>query len=196
MNTTQKAVILSASHEAQDGSIPICPQCGNPLHSGAVIKRNSARTAAEWNTGIPIRIRFCERPTTRSSAKTAVGPSAAMATLTGNSAAGPATMIIGSEETAMMDNFECREIERMYRDGYGPTAISYELGISINTIKSYIRRHPSMKNASRCLYCGKVISQTKGRKVKKFCSDPCRSAYWNYKYRKGGNPDGKGRPQA
>ena len=119
-----------------------------------------------------------------------------MATLTGNSAAGPATMIIGSEETDMMDNFERREIERMYRDGYGPTAIADELGISINTIKSYIRRHPSMKNASRCLYCGKVISQTKGRKVKKFCSDPCRSAYWNYKYRKGGNPDGKGRPQA
>ena len=80
--------------------------------------------------------------------------------------------------------------------GYGPTAISYELEISINTIKSYIRRHPSMKNASRCLYCGKVISQTKGRKVKKFCSDRCRSAYWNYKYRKGGNPIGKGRPQA
>lgn len=71
----------------------------------------------------------------------------------------------------MMDNFERREIERMYWDGYGPTAISYELSISINTIKSYIRRHPSMKKASRCLYCGKVISQTKGHKVKKFCSD-------------------------
>ena len=95
----------------------------------------------------------------------------------------------------MMDNFERREIERMYRDGYGPTAISYELGISINTIKSYIRRHPSMKNASRCLYCSKVISQMKGHKVKKFCSDRCRSAYWNYKYRKGGNTVGKGRPQ-
>ena len=30
----------------------------------------------------------------------------------------------------MMDNFERREIERMYRDGYGPTAIADELGIS------------------------------------------------------------------
>lgn len=72
----------------------------------------------------------------------------------------------------MMDNFERREIERMYRDGYGPTAIADELGISINTIKSYIRRHPSMKNASRCLYCGKVISQTKGRKVKNSARTP------------------------
>ena len=52
---------------------------------------------------------------------------------------------IESEETTMMDKFERRELERMYRDGYGPTAIADELGISINTIKSYIRRHPSMK---------------------------------------------------
>ena len=103
---------------------------------------------------------------------------------------------IESEETTMMDKFERRELERMYRDGYGPTAIADELGISINTIKSYVRRHPSMKNATHCLYCGKTFSQTKGRKVKKFCCDRCRSAYWNYKYRKGGNADGKGRPKA
>lgn len=96
----------------------------------------------------------------------------------------------------MMDRNVQRELERMYRDGYGPTAIAYELDISVNTIKSYIRRHPSMKNASHCIYCGKVISQAKGRKVKKFCSDRCRSQYWNHKYRKGGNPDGKGRPKA
>ena len=56
---------------------------------------------------------------------------------------------IESEETTMMDKFERRELERMYRDGYGPTAIADELGISINTIKSYIRRHPSMKNPAQ-----------------------------------------------
>ena len=31
MNTTQKAVILSATHETQDGDIPICPQCGKTV---------------------------------------------------------------------------------------------------------------------------------------------------------------------
>ena len=101
-----------------------------------------------------------------------------------------------SEKKDMMTKYERRELERLYRDGYGPTAIANEMGISVNTIKSYIRWHPSMKNASHCLYCGKVIFQTKGRKVKKFCSDRCRSQYWNYNYRKGGNPAGKGRPQA
>ena len=191
MNTTQKAAILSATHETQDGVILNCPQCGKPVtqRSGHKKKFCSDRCRMEyWNSH--------QDQVLRKAYYTLVEPSVATATLTGNSAAGPAMKIIESEETAMMDNFERREIERMYRDGYGPTAISYELEISINTIKSYIRRHPSMKNASRCLYCGKVISQTKGRKVKKFCSDRCRSAYWNYKYRKGGNPIGKGRPQA
>lgn len=104
--------------------------------------------------------------------------------------------VMESEKKDMMTKYERRELERLYRDGYVPTAIANEMGISVNTIKSYIRRHPSMKNASHCLYCGKVIFQTKGRKIKKFCSDRCRSQYWNYNYRKGGNPVGKGRPQA
>ena len=31
MNATQKSVILSATHETQDGDIPICPQCGKTV---------------------------------------------------------------------------------------------------------------------------------------------------------------------
>ena len=31
MNATQKAVILSATHETQDGGILTCPQCGKPI---------------------------------------------------------------------------------------------------------------------------------------------------------------------
>ena len=72
----------------------------------------------------------------------------------------------------MMDKFERRELERMYRDGYRPTAIADELGISINTIKSYVRRHPSMKNASRCLYWWQGYLSDEGLQGQKFCSDP------------------------
>ncbi len=93
----------------------------------------------------------------------------------------------------MMSKFTCSEIERLRLDGYGPTAIADELYLSVNTVKSYIRRHSRLRITSRCLYCDRPISQTKGRKVKKFCCDQCRSAYWNYKYRKGGNPHGKGK---
>lgn len=86
----------------------------------------------------------------------------------------------------MMSKYERKEIERMRMDGFGPTRIADELELSVNTVKSYIRRHPSLKNAVFCLQCGRAVSQTKGRKMKKFCCNQCRSRYWNYRYRKGG----------
>lgn len=90
----------------------------------------------------------------------------------------------------MMSKHTQKEIERMRMDGYGPTRIAHELDLSINTVKSYIRRHPSLKNAVYCLQCGRAVSQAPGRKQKKFCSNTCRSRYWNDQYRKGGR-DGK-----
>ncbi len=97
-----------------------------------------------------------------------------------------------SEGSAMMSKRERRELERMRLDGYGPTRIAEELELSVNTVKSYIRRHPSLRNAVYCLQCGRAVKQTPGRKRKKFCSDRCRSQYWNHKYRKGGrNGTGK-----
>lgn len=86
----------------------------------------------------------------------------------------------------MMTKSERREIERMRLDGYGPTRIADALGLSVNTVKSHLRRHPSLKNAVYCLQCGRAVPQTPGRKRKKFCSNTCRSQYWNHQYRKGG----------
>lgn len=97
---------------------------------------------------------------------------------------------IESEGSSMMSKNDRRELERMRMDGYGPTRIANELGLSVNTVKSYIRRHPSLRNAVFCLQCGRAVKQTPGRKQKKFCSNTCRSQYWNYQYRKGGR-DGK-----
>lgn len=97
---------------------------------------------------------------------------------------------IESEESGMMSKHMQKEIERMRMDGYGPTRIARELGLSINTVKSHIRRHPSLKNAVYCLRRGRAVSQAPGRKQKKFCSNKCRSRYCNYQYRKGGR-DGK-----
>ena len=124
------------------------------------------------------------------SASIAAGHSRAMAMPIGNFAAGPAMMSIESEESGMMSKHTQKEIERMRMDGYGPTRIAHELGLSINTVKSHIRRHPSLKNAVYCLQCGRAVPQTPGRKQKKFCSNTCRSRYWNDQYRKG-ERDGK-----
>lgn len=110
----------------------------------------------------------------------------------GNSAADPVMTVIESEGNAMMSKADRKEIERMRMDGYGPTRIARELGLSVNTVKSHIRRNPSLRNAVYCLQCGRAVSQTPGRRKKKFCSNTCRSQYWNHQYRKGGR-DGKSR---
>ena len=68
-----------------------------------------------------------------------------------------------------------------------PTAIAESLGVSVNTVKSHIRRHPEIPGILRCLYCGKPVKQTEGRKAKKFCSDRCRISYWNHRYREDSN---------
>ena len=58
--------------------------------------------------------------------------------------------------------------------------IAITLGLSVNTVRSYIRRHPP-KDAVQigCRQCGKPVLQAKGRKAKYFCSDRCRNAWWN-----------------
>lgn len=58
--------------------------------------------------------------------------------------------------------------------------IAIALGLSVNTVRSHIRRHPP-KDAVQvgCRQCGKPVMQHKGRKAKYFCSDRCRNAWWN-----------------
>ena len=58
--------------------------------------------------------------------------------------------------------------------------IALALGLSVNTVRSYIRRHPP-KDAVQvgCRQCGKPVMQVKGRKAKYFCSNRCRNAWWN-----------------
>ncbi len=90
---------------------------------------------------------------------------------------------IESKGSAMMSKRERRELERMRLDGYGPTRIAEELELSVNIVKSYIRRHPSLKNAVYCLQCGRAVPQTPGRKRKNFCCNQCRSRFWNTRYR-------------
>ena len=58
--------------------------------------------------------------------------------------------------------------------------IAITLGLSVNTVRSYIRRHPPKDTVEvGCRQCGKPVMQHKGRKAKYFCSDRCRNAWWN-----------------
>lgn len=87
-----------------------------------------------------------------------------------------------------MNDTEKLQIQRLRAEGCGYGTISEQLGISINTIKTYCRRHgfggvavepkeDSVKKFCRC--CGIPVMQTAGRKEKRFCSDKCRNKWWN-----------------
>lgn len=88
------------------------------------------------------------------------------------------------------------EKNRLYalrKAGRSYTEIADEMGISKNTVKTYCRRTgltpaDEIRAAAQvpkhiadkfCLYCGKPVVQTPGRKEKKFCSDICRNRWWN-----------------
>ena len=65
--------------------------------------------------------------------------------------------------------------------GIGYTMIARDLGISINTIKSFCRRNVDNIKASlnQCKQCGAALAQNPGRKEKKFCSVACRMKWWD-----------------
>lgn len=74
------------------------------------------------------------------------------------------------------------------KDGYGYGKISQLTGISENTIKSFCKRtglggiavatRPS-EDGLTCKCCGVPITQTPGKRAKKFCSDRCRQTWWS-----------------
>ncbi len=80
------------------------------------------------------------------------------------------------------------DIRRMREEGQSYTKIAELLHISENTIKSYCRRNNLGGVASKiskpivsslCRHCGAPVKQTPGKKLKQYCSDQCRSAWWN-----------------
>jgi ribosomal protein S27E len=82
------------------------------------------------------------------------------------------------------------QIENMRCGGKSYSAIASALGISENTVKSHCRRNGLGGTARAgsdaytdypiyCIQCGMLLVQTKGAKAKRFCSDKCRSAWWN-----------------
>ena len=76
-------------------------------------------------------------------------------------------------------------IQDLRNSGCGYKEISEQLQISINTVKSYCKRHELTRMGKRnsgsvrfCLQCGTEIKQEQHRKTKKFCSDRCRMIWW------------------
>ena len=77
-----------------------------------------------------------------------------------------------------MTENESRQIQILRAKQFTCAQIADETGLPLNTVKSYLRRHP-VATQSVCLQCGKPVTQTPHRKEKKFCSDRCRLRWWN-----------------
>ncbi len=77
-----------------------------------------------------------------------------------------------------MTEHESRQIQILRAKQFTCAQIADETGLPVNTVKSYLRRHPAAVQ-SVCLQCGKPVTQTPHRKEKKFCSDRCRLRWWN-----------------
>ena len=97
-----------------------------------------------------------------------------------------------------MTNEQKTVVDTLRSQGLGYKRIAVQTGISANTVKSYLRRctpistgqtasfiatkpmeKPFTDSDYYCRYCGKPVVQNPGRKEKKFCSDTCRTIWWN-----------------
>ena len=91
---------------------------------------------------------------------------------------------LSSARRYAMTNEQKQAIVSMRDSGVPIPSIAEQLGLSVNTIKSFCKRHgihsgnQSSKNILFCLQCHKEIPQAEHRKAKKFCSDKCRQLWW------------------
>lgn len=98
-----------------------------------------------------------------------------------------------SEGGICMKESDKKKIEELWLQGYGSTKIADKLGINVNTVKSFCRRHglsgdrqqEKFNNLDiavkepRCKCCGSSIVWRSGAKKKIFCSNSCRMKWWN-----------------
>lgn len=92
----------------------------------------------------------------------------------------------------MTPDEKCR-LTALRQAGCSYAEIAGELGISKNTVKTFCRRNGLTVEAENapvaetseqlegrlCPNCGKPVIQIQGRKEKKFCSNVCRTHWWN-----------------
>ena len=82
-----------------------------------------------------------------------------------------------------MTDAEKEKIRFWRMEGLGYGAIAARLGLSDNTVKSFCRRNRLTGVAAKvevtaCRHCGQPLADVPGRKGRKFCSEPCRRAWW------------------
>jgi len=67
-------------------------------------------------------------------------------------------------------------------NGDSIATIAKDLGLNVNTVKSFCRRQnitPTSSKVETCLKCGVELPAYENGRPRRFCSDECRQKYWN-----------------
>lgn len=81
-----------------------------------------------------------------------------------------------------MNNQQKQAITQLRKQGLGYKKIAQELGLNLNSVKSYCRNNQLTTKAISpevCRHCQGVLSQKEKQKKRVFCSDGCRTSWWN-----------------
>ena len=73
---------------------------------------------------------------------------------------------------------QLNEIYRLKDRGVPNKDIALAVGVSYEAVKKYLARHPGKMKFDHCMNCGAPFS-SRGKIIKKFCSENCRKEYWN-----------------
>ena len=82
-----------------------------------------------------------------------------------------------------MTNKQKATIDRLVQQGESITAIAETMGLSKSAVKSYLYRSTEKEGRAFCAQCGKAMDTYK-RPTRRFCSDACRTRWWNHHQQK------------
>lgn len=78
-----------------------------------------------------------------------------------------------------MTSAQIEQVIRLQEAGKGYRTIASELGLSINSVKSWCRRHPVEETpVNGCKQCSAPLIQFPGKRKRFYCSDRCRYLWW------------------
>ena len=88
-----------------------------------------------------------------------------------------------------MDALEKERVASLRKEGHSYTRIAQILGVPLGSVKSFcsrneVKRETAVapkpnKKPGVCRQCGALVTQLPHRKEKRFCSDACRTKWWN-----------------
>ena len=83
-----------------------------------------------------------------------------------------------------MKTIDKTKVIELRKLGYGYKRIAKALSITMDEVRNACSElSDEVVLSGKCRRCGIAITSTKGKKMKRFCSDQCRWDWWNSYYK-------------